>query len=182
MLRRSLWAAPAALVLAGTALARPKARSKDTTPGSPPRPAGLIGAWLLVAAETQQANGDTLPVFGGRASGLLVYDRSGEMSLQIAGERPPAGSVEIYQELSAQERMVYLDNYYAYFGAFEVDEAAQSVIHRVLASLRPNETGVTYHRKYTIEGERLTLASTPETHAGETVTSRMIFVRAAPLA
>jgi hypothetical protein len=86
--------------------------------------------------------------------------------------------VEIYQALSAQDRMVYLDNYYAYFGTYEVDEADHSVIHRVRASLRPNETGISYHRKFTIEGDRLTLASTPETHVGETVTSRMIFVRA----
>jgi hypothetical protein len=104
------------------------------------------------------------------------------MSLQIAGERPSVGSVETYQALSPQERMVYLDNYYAYFGAYEVDEAAHAVIHRVRASLRPNETGITYHRMFSLEGDRLTLASTPETHMGVMVTSRMIFVRAQPTA
>jgi hypothetical protein len=180
MLRRSLWAAPVAVALAGTAMAKPKRRGKGASSALVPAPPGpiLVGAWQLVSAETHQANGDSAPAFGDRATGLLVYDRSGQMSLQIAGERPPAGSVEIYQALTPQERMVYLDNYYAYFGAYEVDEVAHSVIHRVRASLRPNETGISYHRKFTIEGDRLTLASTPEAHMGEVVTSRMIFVRA----
>jgi hypothetical protein len=182
MLRRSFWAAPALLALAGPALARPKGRKKttDAAPPAPPRPASLVGAWVLVAAETHQANGESAPAFGDRASGLLIYDRSGEMSLQIAAERPPAGSVEIYQALRPEDRMVYLDSYYAYFGTYELDEAAHTVIHRVRASLRPNETGISYHRKFTIEGDRLTLASTPETHVGETMTSRLIFVRAQP--
>ena len=74
--------------------------------------------------------------------------------------------------------MVFLDNYYAYFGAFEVDAAAHVVIHRVKASLRPNETGITYRRQYQIEGQRLTLASPPESHGGQTVSSRLTFVRA----
>jgi len=184
MLRRSLWAAPLALALAGTAMARPKWRRKAAAPATVPAPPGpiLVGAWLLVAAETHQANGEASPAFGDRATGILIYDRSGEMSLQIAGERPSAGSVEIYQSLSPRDRMVYLDNYYAYFGTFEVDGAAHQVIHRVRASLRPNETGISYRRQFTIEGDRLTLASSPETHAGAMVASRLIFVRAQPQA
>lgn len=186
MLRRSLWAAPAALAMAGMAVAGPRVRKKDNataaSPASSPRESSLLGAWNLVSAETLQDNRKSRPAFGDQASGMLVYDRSGEMSLQIAGDRPSVGSVEIYQSLSAQERMVFLDNYYAYFGTFEVDEAAQSVIHRVRASLRPNEMGISYHRKYAIEGDRLTLASPPELHAGVTVASRLIFARARPRA
>jgi hypothetical protein len=137
-----------------------------------------MGAWRLVSAETLLDGGRRAPAFGDRASGMLIYDRSGAMSLQIAGERPAVGTVETYQALSPQERVVFLDNYYAYFGAFEVDEAAQTVIHRVHASLRPNETGISYRRQFIIEGERLTLASPPEVHNGATVASRLVFARA----
>jgi hypothetical protein len=132
----------------------------------------------LLAAEALQADGGAAPAFGYQASGMLIYDPSGGMALQIAGDRPTVGTVEAYQSLSPQDRMVFLDNYYAYFGTFEVDEAAHTVIHRVRASLRPNEAGVSYHRQYSIEGDRLTLASSPETHAGESVASRLTFVRA----
>jgi hypothetical protein len=177
MLRRTLWAGPAALVLAGSALARPKAVEP---PPPPPPPAGpaLIGAWRLVSAETLREGGEPSPAFGDEPSGLLIYDHGGSMALQIAGDRPSVGSIETYQALSAQDRIVFLDSYYAYFGVFEVDEAAHVVIHRVHASLRPNETGVSYRRQFTIEGERLTLASPPETHGGQTLASRLIFVRA----
>jgi hypothetical protein len=180
MLRRSLWAGPVLLALAGSALAKPKSAPKDATPPPPPPPHGpdLIGAWRLVAAETRLEGGRTAPAFGDMPSGMLIYDHSGAMSLQISGERPAVGSIETYQSLSPEDRMVFLDSYYAYFGTFEVDESARMVVHRVHASLRPNETGVSYRRQFTIEGERLTLASPPETHEGASVASRLVFVRA----
>lgn len=184
MLRRSLWAAPAALMLAGTALARPRRRSKPVPPPAPPPApapgAALIGAWTLLSAETLRQNGPATPAFGAPISGLLVYDRSGEMSLQIAGERPAVGDVETYEGLSPEDRMVFLDSYYAYFGLFEVDDAAHVVTHRIRGSLRPNELGANYRRQFSIDGDRLTLASPPEPHGGEVLSSRLIFVRAHP--
>lgn len=185
MLRRSLWAAPAALALGGAAFARPRRKPKDAAPPPPPPPpappgAALLGAWSLVSAETLRENGPSTPAFGARISGLLIYDRSGEMSLQIVGERPSVGDVETYQALTPEDRMVFLDTYYAYFGLFEVDEAAHVVTHRVRGSLRPNELGINYRRQFGIDGDRLTLASPPEPHAGEVVSSRLIFVRARP--
>jgi hypothetical protein len=176
MLRRSLWAAPAAFALAGAAIARPIAK------GPPPAPpsangVGLIGAWQLVSAETMDADGTATPALGGPSSGLIIYDRSGMMSLQISGDRPAVGTVEAFEAMDPADRMVFLDTYYAYFGRFEVDVAARVVTHRVRASLRPNEIGISYRRQYLIEGERLTLASPPERHGGEMLTSRLIFVR-----
>lgn len=179
MLRRSLWAAPVALALAGSAFAKAK-RAAAPPPPPPPSPpvGGLIGAWSLVSAETLRENGPAVPAFGARISGLLIYDRSGEMSLQIAGDRPAVGDVETYESMSPDDRVMFLDTYYAYFGDFEVDEAAHVVTHRVRASLRPNELGANYRRQFAIDGERLTLASPPEAHAGQVVSSRLIFVKA----
>ena len=106
MLRRSLWAAPALLAFAGPALARPRARRPDADPMPAPQASapGLIGAWLLVSAETLDPNGQATPAFGGLATGALIYDRSGEMSLQIAGERPTVGSIETFQSLSPRDK------------------------------------------------------------------------------
>jgi hypothetical protein len=180
MLRRSLWAAPAVLALAASAFARakPKPRPAETPPSPPPPAPSLIGAWTLLSAETLQRGADPTPAFGDRVNGLLIYDQSGEMSLQIAGERPSVGSLETFEQMRPEDRMVFLDNYYAYFGTFKVDEAARAVVHRIRDSLRPNEIGATYRRQYQIEGDRLTLASPPEARAGEMVTSRLLFVRA----
>jgi hypothetical protein len=159
-------------------MARPRSAPKDSGAPPPPPGAGLLGAWLLVSAETVRESGEAAPAFGNEITGVLIYDRTGQMSLQIAGERPSVGSVETFQAMSPQDRVVFLDSYYAYFGTFEVDEAAHLVVHRVRGSLRPNETGVTYRRQFGIEGDRLTLASPPEAHGGEVVSSRLIFVRA----
>jgi hypothetical protein len=183
MLRRSLWAAPAALALAGAAFAKPRRQTSappPPAPAPPPPGAALLGAWTLVSAETLRQNGPSTPAFGDRITGLLIYDRSGQMSLQIAGERPSVGDVETYEAMSPDERVAFLDSYYAYFGYFDVDEAAHVVTHRIRGSLRPNELGANYRRQFGIDGDRLTLASPPEAHAGEVVSSRLIFVRARP--
>lgn len=179
--RRTLWALPLAALAGGAAFARPKARSSPPPPPPPPAAApssaGLTGAWTLLSAETFSKTGDPTPAFGYSANGLLIYDRSGLMSLQIAGERPGA-SLTGYQAMDADERVQFLDSYYAYFGSYSVDEAAKQVIHRVRASLRPTEAGATFRRQFLIEGDRLTLATPPETVGGETVTNRLVFVRA----
>ena len=43
----------------------------------------FIGAWRLVAFEEQTPNGEVVYPYGENAAGLLIYDSSGQMSVQI---------------------------------------------------------------------------------------------------
>ena len=122
----------------------------------------LIGAWRLQSIQLIGPNGPMSdPFYGEGSTGLLIYDSSGWMSVQIVGAhraavdvpaaRPsPGGSIE-----DARHKAEALDTYYAYFATWEFDEAASVVTHRVVSSLYPSETGVSYSQNVAIDGELL---------------------------
>ncbi len=129
---------------------------------SGPKPSGashatrqeLAGAWRLLSIQRLGPNGPTSdPFFGTDPTGILIYDPSGWMSVQIvsthrpamdspaaAASRPTPGDTAQDTQLKAAA----LDTYYAYFGTWSYDEATSTVIHAVKASLIPGETGKSY--------------------------------------
>jgi hypothetical protein len=68
----------------------------------------LVGAWRLVSIETRRANGEVIyPFYGKHPEGLLIYDRSGWMSVQIVSDPKPmvpvASSREAFLKASPGE-------------------------------------------------------------------------------
>src|SRR5262245_39720835 len=125
--------------------------------------AQLFGVWQLVSLDAIKPNGEaTTGWLGAKPTGLLVYDRSGYMSVQIM--RGPRGR-------SGQ------DQYYAYFGTFEIDERAQTVIHRVHGALRPDEVGVNYKQDFTLSQDQLTLLTARHLVEGEERRNRIVWRR-----
>lgn len=59
----------------------------------------LVGAWRLVSVETIRTNGDIIyPFYGKHPQGLLVYDASGWMSVQIVSDPAPTKPVASSRE------------------------------------------------------------------------------------
>jgi hypothetical protein len=109
-------------------------------------------------------NGSLLdPVFGPNPQGLIIYDSSGWMSVQIVTANRPAiarpasrtSGVETADDakLAAQA----FDTYYAYFGGWEFDADKSVITHHLKASLLPYETGIEYRREVTFDGVHLKL-------------------------
>lgn len=141
-----------AIVAAGVALAE----SPDGNDS------GLVGAWQLVSVETIRPNGEVIyPFYGKHPSGLIIYDKSGWMSVQIVSDpkpqTPDSDSRDAFKKLSANLKAAAADGYYAYLGPFTVDAAASTVIHHVRESLYPGERGHDFVRHYSIRNGRLTL-------------------------
>lgn len=125
----------------------------------------LIGTWRLLSIRLVGPDGPTVdPFFGTDPSGILVYDPSGWMSVQIvAGQRPamdaPASFVsretagETTQDV--QLKASVLDTYYAYFGRWRYDEATSSVVHDIESSLIPGESGKSYSQTVSLVGGHL---------------------------
>jgi hypothetical protein len=88
---------------------------------------------------------------GPRPTGLLVYDRSGYLAVQIM-HGPRERTVPDQARASRPE-------YYAYFGTFEVDERAHTIVHRVQGSLFPDEAGVSYRQDFTVSRDHLILVT-----------------------
>lgn len=170
MTRRTLIAATAALSGPGVGRAAEPSGLR----------ARLLGAWRLLDAVTVYASGATGPWYDrpGPYRGLITYDASGAMSVQIASTRPAARSPPAFADMTVAGQLGYLHSYYAYFGRFEVDAARSEVRHFVDTSLDPTETGVTYVQRLTLGRGRLTLMTQPWRVGEEWRHSRLTWTRA----
>lgn len=136
----------------------------------------LLGVWSLTEAVT--VKGDvTVPWFGRRPpiKGNLIYTDSGWMSVHIAGTTPGTISRADFMTLSAADRVVWFDEYYAYYGTFEIDEVAHVVTHHVVNSLIPYETATVLKRDVAIDRDMLTLLTPPRDEGGGKTFNRLVW-------
>lgn len=165
--RRTLLASSVGLLPAATASAE-----------SRPLRSQLLGLWSLTEAVTIQED-NVLPWFGRRnpISGTIVFLDVGWMSVQIGGSRPEKVEREDFPKLSPDERLAFFDQYYAYYGNFQIDETLGTVHFHVIDSLLPFERGDVLKRKISIEGETLTLLTEPRKADGKTHFNRLVWKR-----
>ena len=122
----------------------------------------LTGAWRLVGIETIRPSGEIIyPFYGKHPQGLILYDRSGWMSVQIASDPAPAvpavDSREGFTAASVAEKAKAAEGYYAYEGTWTLDVENSTVTHHIKQSLVPGERGADFLRHLSVEGDRLTL-------------------------
>jgi hypothetical protein len=141
----------------------------------------LIGAWRLISVETKRANGEIIyPFYGRHPEGLLIYDRSGWMSVEIVSDPKPAvptaSSRETFLKAPPADKEKAIDGFYAYYGTWSVDPSGSTVTHHIEQSLYPGERGEEGVRRLTLHDNRLTL--TAEAHEmGETHERVLIWER-----
>jgi hypothetical protein len=110
----------------------------------------LVGAWRLVSVE------GTDPTFHfayDRPTGVIIYDRSGWMSVQIdiKGTRKPFVNGPVGG--TAEEKVAAFDNYIAYYGTYTLDLKAQTVTHHLEDASPPNWRGVNNVRWFEFQGD-----------------------------
>jgi hypothetical protein len=121
----------------------------------------LLGAWQLVRIEYSGPSGPLAdPFYQTDSTGLIVYDPSGWMSVHIAAPHRRAWDVPASRSSSSSAedaplKAAAFDTYYAYYGTWDLDEAASVVTHHVKSALIPAETGLDYSQQAALEGERL---------------------------
>ena len=112
----------------------------------------FIGTWRLVSITSDSVSGT---IRGTRPTGYISYDGTGHMAVQIQPDRKrpswPGSRAATTEELAEAAR-----GYTAYFGTWTVDEKARTVTHHREGAL--NLDVVDYVRRYTFDGDRLTLA------------------------
>jgi uncharacterized protein YdeI (BOF family) len=113
----------------------------------------FVGAWKLVAFEGQMVpRRDRV--------GFIMYDTTGHMAVQIMPlDRPKFASGNRLQGTQEEIKAAF-DEYAAYFGPFEVNEAKGVVIHHLEGSIFPNDVGRDNIRYYEFSGDRLPLTPT----------------------
>ena len=144
-------------------------------PSRPSERQTLIGVWELVSLQDHRPNGDALDWMGKKPSGTLIYSADGHMSVQIMRDPHPVVAASMWSSdgrdllpsASASEIRDAYGGYYAYFGTWEIDEAARTVTHHIRGSMRAVEVGEDYVRPYEFSGEYLRLRSTVSPVSGE---------------
>ena len=120
------------------------------------------------------------PFYGEHPEGLLIYDRSGWMSVQIVSDPKPSAPLSSSREgfLAAplDEKVAAVDGYYAYFGTWTVDAAGRTVTHHIRESLYPGERGEDGTRHLSLSGNRLTLIAKSH-EMGEDHERRLVWER-----
>ena len=133
------------VVAASTALASRTVATAQAPRQSSAVAARFIGTWALVnyesnTAENREGRGDH-PI------GLIYYDRTGHMAVQIAPDRTrrrfsgPASGLFSGPRPTPEEALDAISGYAAYFGTYTVDERAQTVTHKRIANLNPGGLG-----------------------------------------
>jgi Lipocalin-like domain len=165
-----------------------------TPPGSAQNPTevrgsataeALAGSWRLVSIETIRPNGEIIyPFYGKHPKGLLIYDRSGWMSVQIVSDPSPTvpaeSSREKFARAAAAEKAAAIDGFYAYYGTWTVDDAGATVTHHIKQSLYTGERDSEAVRRLTLEGNRLTLVAKSH-EMGEDHQRKLIWERVEPI-
>ena len=136
----------------------------------------LIGVWRLVRIDYSGPHGSTVdPFYQAGSTGLLIYDRSGWMSVDIVA--PHRARFEVpSQRIAMQDgaevaalKVAAFDSYYAYDGTWEFDAATSEIAHHVASSLLAAESGVTYTQKVSLEGGHLIFTNRSGAQGEETV-------------
>jgi hypothetical protein len=155
------------------AFASATTRADDTAVG-----AQFIGSWELVSLENRADDGTVKKPYGDHPVGRITYTADGRMSAQVMrGERQAFVNADLFGGTPEEKAAAY-DGYVAYYGTFEVDSAAGVVRHHIAGSLFPNWVGGTQVRAYALDGDRLTLRTTPIAVDGQQVTAHVVWQRA----
>ena len=114
----------------------------------------LVGSWKLISIEGPNPNQQPI---NGKPFGIIMYDNTGHMAVQIVrGNRPafPNGTAQATDTERAQAYSTYV----AYYGTYTFEPENHIVIHHLEGSITPGQIGQDNIRYFELKGDRLTLS------------------------
>jgi hypothetical protein len=120
----------------------------------------FVGVWKLVSGQARdEVTGAVKYPWGTNPVGRLVYDDAGRVFAQLmnplrrsVGGMANRGAASAIATASAEDMREMLTGFNAYFGTFDVDEPARTVIHHLESALIPSWVGTDQRRKYEFSG------------------------------
>ena len=136
----------------------------------------LVGTWRLVSYQAQDEDGNVTYPFGQDVDGFLIYTPDGHVAAQL-GKANRSGAIEgRWADASADAIAAAARDYYAYCGTYHVGR--EEVVHTVAVSLIPNWIGSDQVRRFSFQGDRLTLATPPLPIDGRLQVATLVWERA----
>jgi hypothetical protein len=146
-----------ACAVAVLAVARPETQGAARAGAA----ARLDGTWTLVSYESSDT--ESQQYRGTKPIGLLYYDRTGHMAVQISPDRQrrrftgPQAGVFTGPQPTPEEALDAVSGYAAYFGTYTVDERAQTVTHKRIGNINPGGLGDFVRRYEFLTDDRVAL-------------------------
>jgi Lipocalin-like domain len=138
----------------------------------------LVGTWHLVSWESRDSNGQVAYPMGRDATGQVIFDSAGNVSIQLMRRgRPVFASEDRAGGTPEQTRAAFL-GYLAYYGRYVLDASTGELRIHVEGASFPNWVDTEQIRHITIDGSRFTGTSPPVLVAGRMVTGILVWERA----
>jgi lipocalin-like protein len=131
----------------------------------------FVGTWMLVALGGE---GVLVQRLGANPTGMLIYDASGNMSVQIMNREH--GRVPLNND---KDIRAAFQSYVGYFGEYSIDLEERSITHHVVGSLHPRDVGRDFKRLYQFSGGQLILTATGLI-AGDPIAAHLVWTRTDP--
>jgi hypothetical protein len=146
--------------------------------GSMLEPERLTDTWRLITCEARSAEGAVLYLYGEDPIGTLMYDAKGNMiGIIMRAGRPRFASGDVLNGTSEEVRAAF-EGCEAHTGTYEVDAAAGTVTHQIIAARFPNWEGTSQVRHVELNGNRLAIRTPPIALRGTTWTFGLVWERA----
>jgi hypothetical protein len=137
----------------------------------------FLGAWRLLSYEFRDEAGTVSYPFGKNTRGLLMYDRTGMMSVQIIRcDRPLFPSEDMFGAAPDTVKAAF-EGLNTYYGTFTIDEDGHIVTHHVESASMPNRIGSTQTRQYEFADNQLILKAPPRLLDGKMLTGVLVWER-----
>ena len=137
----------------------------------------FLGVWRLLSYEFRDEAGAVSYPFGQDTLGLIMYDRSGMMSVQIIRhDRPMFPSEDMFGAAPETVKAAF-EGLNTYYGPFSVNEVDRTVTHHVEAASMPNRIGSSQVRHYEFSGDKLILKAPPRLLDGKNLTGVLVWER-----
>ena len=136
----------------------------------------VVGSWKLLSYVDTSPNGTKRFPWGTAPSGLLMYDRSGNMAVQV--QRTPVIKLKAKyeQDLRTKDSAALSGAYTAYFGKYVVDWDKMTITHHVEGNLFPFYIGTDQVKQFEMNRDTLTLKVSWTEH-GKTWSGIRVFSR-----
>jgi hypothetical protein len=119
--------------------------------------AAIVGTWRVITYEDRTEGQPVKHQFGEKPRGLLIYDATGHMSIQLMKMPHPKSASGEEEKVTPAEKAALYDAYAAYFGTYTVDAKRSVVTHHVEGDLYDVFIGTEQERPFEISGDRLIL-------------------------
>lgn len=146
--------------------------------GGSPLSTSLPGTWELLSRIDVTSGGEQRvePALGSHPIAWLIYDRAGHFAAQFMGRDRSAALAGSVPGAGANNSRAQ-GGYDAYFGTYEIDEAAGAVVQRLLGALTQENVGQTFRREVCVVGDQMTIVLGTTAADGEAIVRTLIWRR-----